>query len=125
MARHRSRGEGRAPTHPALARASEPAEPQNLPMAPAWRLTLAPESSAFASSGLRSAPYRHELLSMFGKPSPMSAKLDRAAAQSSLRAAGAPVSARGTAGFTLLELMVVLAILGALAFVATPPFLRY
>lgn len=32
---------------------------------------------------------------------------------------------RGNAGFTLLELMVVLAILGALAFVAAPPFLRY
>lgn len=32
---------------------------------------------------------------------------------------------RGEHGFTLLELMVVLAILGALAFVAAPPFLRY
>jgi len=40
------------------------------------------------------------------------------------RRAGRP-RAPGNAGFTLLELMVVLAILGALAFVAAPPFLRY
>ena len=62
---------------------------------------------------------------MFGKDLPMSAPGFQAPLPSRRAPRGRAAPSAASAGFTLLELMVVLAILGALAFVAAPPFLRY
>ena len=63
---------------------------------------------------------------MFGKDLPMFAPSRQNSPMDAENGSGGAVRrVRRNAGFTLLELMVVLAILATLAFVAAPPFLRY